>query len=78
MTRAYETDAILFFLLSFCPTGIYGRCTSFPSSPDGREILEIDPGDLSDNGTDVTTSLLGVQQVASDLNLGGVDVIETP
>ena len=43
-----KVDLMFFFL------GVYGHCTDFPTSPtEGREVLEIDTEDPSDNGPDV-------------------------
>lgn len=63
---------MLFFL------GVYGHCTNFPTPPtSGRQLLEIDIEDPSDNGTDVASPDI-VTFIATDLELGVEDTTGTP
>ena len=62
---------MLFFL------GVYGRCTDFPIPTQGRELLEIDIEDSSDNGPDVAGPDV-VTYIATDLELGVEDTTGTP
>lgn len=57
--------------------GIYGHCTDFPAPPNGRELLEIDIEDPSDNGPDVASPGV-VTYIATDLELGVKDTTGTP
>lgn len=58
--------------------GIYGHCNDFPIPPsDGRELLEIDIGDPSDNGPDVA-SPVAVTYIATDLEIGVENTTSTP
>lgn len=58
--------------------GVYGHCTDFPTSAnDGRDLLEIDIGDPSDEGPDVASPAV-VTYIATDLELGVVDTTGTP
>ncbi len=58
--------------------GVYGQCRSFPNPPDsGRELLEVDIEDPSDNGAD-DPSPAAVEYIATDLNLGVTDTTGSP
>lgn len=62
----------------FYAASIFGHCSDFPNPPSsGRELLEVDIGDPSDNGPDVV-SLDGVTFIATDLELGVGNITGTP
>lgn len=64
-------DLILFFV------GVYGHCTDFPTPTEGRELLEIDIEDPSDNGPDVAGPD-AVTYIATDLQIGVEDTTGMP
>lgn len=57
---------------------VYGSCTDFPAPPtSGRELLEIDIEDPSDNGPD-DAGPAAVTFIATDLEIGVEDTTGTP
>lgn len=61
-----------------CSLGVHGHCNDFPVTPaTGRNSLEIDIEDPSDNGPDVASSAV-VTFIATDLEIGVEDTTGTP